>query len=391
MPNVFKLVPVWSVVGWVIGLNAIAGDPTALNRQLDELQSAIKSSREISVRQDSTLDELRKDLYGAAVATRDAKRLSDDIDQLRAKGLLVDVELAQIRGDILSAGVLLRDLRDRIELLAQISQTSQTLLDAQEDEINRLRNAIVDPSKAIESAGEELITSLQRQLDALRLQVTEKDKSIERLTRENRALKSTTRPAAPIVSTVAAQGYDASLAQAFDQLAAGKVEEASLSFKRALTQNPESEDARTGLAACHFERGELDVARRLVDEVLEVNDKNARALGLRGALAYRNGDLRDARRILERAIKSDKENAYNLNYLGIVLHSLGRQEAAIKNIQKAVDLDPDYVSALYNLSILLATDRRPDLEKAQAFYERALALGSPRNPGLDQLFNLTTP
>lgn len=367
---------------------ASAANSDKLAKQLEKLNADIQKSRTLAGNQQVTLDELRQDLYRAAVTTRDAKRLSDEIEQLRARGLLVDVELAQLRGDILNAGVLLRDLRDRIEILAQIHESTRQIMDGQSDDIARLRNAVVDPEEATRQAGAELVASLQKQLDAAKRQAAEKDRQVERLTHENRALKGGA-PRAVTTPVVTGTGYDNVLERANNELAAGKIEEASLSFKQALTLDPESENARTGLAACHFERGELDAARRLVDEVLTKNDKNTRALGLRGALAFRNGELRDARRILERAVKADKDDPYNLNYLGIVFHALGRHDNAIKNIKKAVERDPDYVSALYNLSILLATDRRPDFDSAREHYQRALTLGSPRNPSLDQILGLS--
>jgi len=381
---------------WLLAVICLAGFPVwsadteSLTADVDALNKAIVESRALSKKTDVTIEELRQDLYRIAVATRDAKRSADELDQLRERGLIVDVELAQLRGDIVNAGILLRDLRDRIDILAQISQSTQQIIDGYIVDLERLRNAIIDPELAIASAGSELVASLQTQLTGVRSLVSEKDKTIERLTRENKALKASG-PGPGRVQVKTAQGYEAILARAFDELASAKIDEAALSFKKALVQNPDSEDARTGLAACHFERAEYDDARRLVDEVLGRDDKNARALGLRGALSYREGNLRDARRNLERAIKSDSENPYNLNYLGIVLHELGRHEAAIKQVQKAVDIDPEYISALYNLSILLATDRNPDLIRAQSYYERAISLGGPRNPTLDQLLGIKAP
>ncbi len=42
---------------------------------------------------------------------------------------------------------------------------------------------------------------------------------------------------------------------------------------------------------------------------------------------------------------------------------------------------------MFNLSVLLATARMPDLAEAKALYEKAVGLGSPRDETLEELLN----
>ena len=147
-----------------------------------------------------------------------------------------------------------------------------------------------------------------------------------------------------------------------------------------------------GLAACRYNAGDLAQAKRLVADVLAADKKNAQALGLKGIIAWREGNNRDAVSILSDAVKADPTDAQLHSYLGVALHARERFADATEELRKAVSLDPQNAEAQYNLSVVLATARVPQLNESRLHYEQALQLGYPRDAAMDGLlYGAATP
>jgi tetratricopeptide (TPR) repeat protein len=363
-----------------------ADKQTRLMSRLDDLTRDIATAREMPAKIDTTIEDLRKELLKSAVETRDAKKLSDEIEAAIASGSPSAAELARLRTDIVNAGRVLRELRDQLDELTKINKASYEMMENYESQIASIRKGVIDPDSAVVAAGEEIVKELKTEVKNLKAVVAEKDRAIEKLQREGTV--TATSNGKKQAEKSAEVDRDPTLVSAIDLLAAGKIDDALASFKVAYSLNPEALDPLIGIAACHFERGELEQAESIVDNVLEEDGRNPRALGLRGAILFRQGKAREAGKILAKAVRADSENPYNHNYLGITLNELGKSKAAIKEIERAVELDPNYISALYNLAILLATEDEPDLVRSRANYEKALSLGSPRNKMLDEILGL---
>ena len=374
------------VILLLVSSQAQADKKSRLLTRLDQLNKEIAAAHEVPVKMDLTIEELRKGLYESAISTRDTKKLSDDIELAIASGNPSGVELAKLRTDIVKAGIVLRDLRDQMDELEKISKLSREMLEDYAAQIESLQKDMIDPDAVIQAAGADVVKGLNAQIKDLKSQLADRDQSMEKLLRDYNSLAASPKKQTPVKTDI--RMTDPSLVKAFDLLAAGKVDEAYESFKSAVAMNPNANDARIGLAACQFERGEFEDAQRLVDSVLGEDDRNSRAMGLRGAILYRQGKPREAKKMLEKAIRADNKNAYNYNYLGVVLSSMGKTKDAIEEMEHSVALDPNYTSALYNLALLLATDEKPDLVRAKTYYNKALALGCPRNPTMDELLKL---
>lgn len=370
---------VWLLAGGGAGF---ADDIERIRRQLERLDKEIADSRAFPGATATSLEELRKDLYHAAVSTRDAKKRSDEVQRLLAEGQDAAAELEQLRGDIVSAGVLLRGLRDRMDQLERIVKNNERLLEDQASELGKLGKRLDQKPAEIEELIAGRTKSLQKEVDALNKKLADRDGEIQRL--EQKLAARELRPAAVAIPGAGT----AETAEGFDLLAAGQVDQAMERFLRAATLDPAAVDPRVGLAACHFERNEIQPAWNIIQTVLEADPRNARALGVKGALLIREGKMKDARKALERAIKIDPANPYFYNHLGVALHESGRSDDALEQLRKAVELDAGYVAAVYNLSVVLATAREPDLETSRYYYQRALSLGSPREPLMDQLLGL---
>lgn len=241
-------------------------------------------------------------------------------------------------------------------------------------------NLLPDSSQLVADIRAHL-TIAARDLQALRSQVEALRNNVESQRAQRERMSEADASSAPDITSTLEQGQRA--------LQAGELDEASFAFRAALDVAPDSAEARLGLAACHFESGASIAARDLVDEVLAADPRNPKALGLDGALLFRQGDYSSARRTLQRALKIDDTNANNHNYLGVVLQAQNRTSAAITSVRRAVELDPDYLGARYNLAVLLATARPPELEAAREEYEQFLRMGGDRNPAMEQI--LRTP
>lgn len=367
---------------------ASADDADKIRRQLDRLNKALAETRELPANSQETLEALRRELFQSALDTRDAKKRSDDIVAGLKNGTVDPVvELEALRGDIVAAGTRLRELRDRIERFSSIIDDQSRLLQDQASQFEKLDRALIQQPGLIEEAVAKKTRALEKTIAELNAALADRDATIAQLEVAASGRGKTPAPsvAAPSVDT------STSLRAAYDALAGGRLADAVAGFEAVLAVDPASLDARAGLAAYYFEQGQYAPAAELVGQVLESDRKHARALGLRGALLFRDGQVRDARKALERAIDYDDTNPFNYNQLGVVLSEQGRMRDAIKALQRAVELDPEYVTAMVNLAILLASDQEPDLEFARFYYEKALALGSARQPFLDEVLGTGGP
>ncbi|HMO04211.1 MAG TPA: tetratricopeptide repeat protein [Kiritimatiellia bacterium] len=378
-------VPVLVALLWAIPVFVQAQDADKIRRQLDRLNKALAETSQIPPNTEATLETLRRELFRSALETRDAKKRSDAIAESMKTGQADPVaELEALRGDIIAAGTRLRELRDRIERFSAIIEDQKRLLQDQASQIEKLDRALLQQPGMLEDAVARKTRALEKTIASLNEQLAARDAAIARLD-----VKPSTR-ATPPPPAVAAAVVDTTpaLTVAFDALASGRIDEALSGFQGVLAVDPASLDARAGLAAGFFEQGQFAAANELVEQVLEVERKHARALGLRGALLFREGKAKDARKALERAVDVDDTNPFNYNQLGVVLSGLGRNRDAIKALQRAVELDPEYVTAMVNLAILLASDKEPDLEFARYYYVKALSKGSARQPFLDDVLGL---
>ncbi len=81
----------------------------------------------------------------------------------------------------------------------------------------------------------------------------------------------------------------------------------------------------------------------------------------------------------------DPHNAEAHNYLGIVLSQKGWGAAGEQEIRRAIEINPQYADAHFNLAVIYAKQRTPDVELAKYHYRKALDLGAPADPQLDAL------
>ncbi len=178
-------------------------------------------------------------------------------------------------------------------------------------------------------------------------------------------------------------------------LSAGNREAAQRAFEQALEIDPESVDARVGIATVLGEylalgwsksrQQDMERDEKLLLEALGRDRNNSQALSTMGQLRRLQNRLIESQIELEKAIKLDPNHAGAILQLGITLMFLGQPDAAIPHIEKAILLNPRHQNIFYfyywlgQCHLLLAhTDQAIDfLRKGRS--------ANPQHPGTQML------
>ncbi len=96
-----------------------------------------------------------------------------------------------------------------------------------------------------------------------------------------------------------------------------------------------------------FQKGQLDQARALFEEIGELHPGHFDALNLLGVIAAQTGNYPEAIELLGRALRINPNSATAHYNLGIAQKESGKLEAALESYQRAITLKPDYAEACY--------------------------------------------
>ncbi len=142
------------------------------------------------------------------------------------------------------------------------------------------------------------------------------------------------------------------------------------------TKNPEKAvQVRSQLAAEYIRNGDLDAAKRSLDQALKINSRDANANMMMGILLQQEGsklNMEKADAYFKRAISAEPNNAQARNNYGTYLYQMQRYNEAIEQFARAgATLGYDQRSqALENLGrIYLITD---DVANAEKSFKQAL-------------------
>ena len=111
---------------------------------------------------------------------------------------------------------------------------------------------------------------------------------------------------------------------------------------------PAAIQARFLQAVSQHQRGQLEEADALYQEVLTLAPDHFDALHLRGVLLHQQHRNDVALGLIQRAIELNPGVAAAHSNVGLVLQALGRLEDAVASYDRALALIPDYAEALYN-------------------------------------------
>lgn len=338
------------------------------------------------------------------------EQLAAEMRAARAEQQQLDADLNKMREDLYRTALALKQIRDRLEGWATRSTQNVARLVVLEDQIRGAQAQANNAAAAEASALRESLRREREHQERLRAIIAEREKEVRDVRAAMRAQEESLRrapaaaepisipaasrapnpPPAPAPAAVAPPQPAAGtvyrmVADAQRALKGGDIARAQQLFRAAREQEPTLASATLGLAAIAYQTDDLKEARRLVDEVLSADARNAQALGLRGLIRWREGAVREGIRDCERAVELDPNDPLLRKFYGITLNSRGRTNDAIREMRKAVELDPTDAEAKLNLAILLATGARPDIEAARRHYQDALSAGAAPDPALERL------
>ena len=290
---------------------------------------------------------------------------------LNAELAQTEEALEQARQDQLQAERDLYQLRLNIRETALVLKTLKDHADSWDGELLTNRVALLlmeDSARTLRQRAEALIASAP--------------------VRETVAPPPAGEPEAPPAAPSAAPPQESAfklITEGNHALQQGNLANAQALFEQARDQDPSLVGAQMGLAACAYQRDDLEEARRIVRAVLKADGAQPQALGLRSMLYWKSGQLKEALADAQRAVELDPRDAQLHKFRGIVLFSAQQPEEAVAAMRQAVQLDPADGEALMNMAIMLAQQPEADLAEAGTFYEAALKAGQPGEPQLQEL------
>lgn len=156
----------------------------------------------------------------------------------------------------------------------------------------------------------------------------------------------------------------------------GRVTEAQQDFVAALKKYAAHEPARQALVSILIDRGQLDEARRLLEEGLALNPAQAQFAMVLARIHVEQRNYAAAADVLNAAREAGREDADYQLLLGAVLQRLGRHAEAAQALFNAVELKKQPAATWVALGVSLeATGKKPQAVEA---YRRSLA-AAPSN------------
>lgn len=175
------------------------------------------------------------------------------------------------------------------------------------------------------------------------------------------------------------------LARAKDEFERQDYLQAESTFREALKLNPDDYFALSNLGVVEFQLGKLKEAEEVLRKASEKTSDSSFALTTLGIVHYRQERLSDAEKVLRKSVAVNQEDFTAHNYLGIVLAASGKGKAGESEIMKAIEINPRYADAHFNLAVIYATGKPPAKMMARKHYAKAVELGAPPDPSLENL------
>lgn len=179
-----------------------------------------------------------------------------------------------------------------------------------------------------------------------------------------------------------------------EYIKAGKLEEASEQFSKAIELDENYAEGRNNLGMMLIGKGELDQAEEIIREAIKINPDYSHAYNNLGAIFSRRGEAKKAEEAFIKATELDpvyiaawdnlgmvfvKQSRFteaekvflnvlemkpnhvpSLNNLGVVYYKQGRVKEALIQIEKALSLDPSYKKARENARLIRGEFEKPD-------------------------------
>jgi len=120
----------------------------------------------------------------------------------------------------------------------------------------------------------------------------------------------------------------ASVEQGYAALEQGKTDRAIQLFQMAVRDNPDSIVSKVGLAKAFYSKRRLEDTEKMVRQILRVDPHNMDALYLKAKIEQRKGNLDVARDLLIEVVNNQPDNVPARRDLANILNDLGETDLA---------------------------------------------------------------
>jgi len=175
------------------------------------------------------------------------------------------------------------------------------------------------------------------------------------------------------------------LQQAQTALVEKRFDAAIQGFDEVLRADPKNASALIGVGDAYQRSGRYADAEVALKKCLAYEPDNAAAYYLLGMTLFRDNRLNDAMTAFEDSLKRDAKQHLAHHYLGIIASRLKQGARAEKEFRTALAISPEFGEAHFNLSVLYVTWEPPQMDKARAEYDSAIAKGVTSDENLERL------
>ncbi|MBT4820198.1 MAG: hypothetical protein HON70_31105 [Lentisphaerae bacterium] len=373
-----------------------------LDSQRKQLGAKAAEQTELLRRRETTIAKLEKqntDLTTELNAHREnLSKQTGHIAGLTAKTEVVDgltASLSDVDAQLLATQkkvAALTDLRDAGE--ARIRELTRHL-EEKRDDIRRYQQALEEERAKTGQGADQLLEQVKKLTKQLAGE-NERRRALETVL-ARRDLEEPVKPVQTVSVEAEREGRSRDvkflvrgyLRQGLAAEDKGNVEAAVWNYKKVLDYADDHRVALHRLGLISAENGDDDAAERLLHQAFRADPDNMDILVPLGFTLVRQGQPDLALSMLTRAVALYPERHDAHRYLGIACSSLGWVEAAEVQFRRALKLKRDDNETAFNLAVLLASVSPPRMTEAKKWYKHALASGSPHDPGLDAVFEIT--
>jgi Flp pilus assembly protein TadD len=174
------------------------------------------------------------------------------------------------------------------------------------------------------------------------------------------------------------------------QLAAGDLGQAEQTLTQVVQVNEREVRALCNLANSQAGQGKLTEAEATIQRALTQAPNDPSSLAVLSFIRYSQNRIEEAFDAASRAAKLAPKDGKIQVLLGVILAEKGMRSQAETAFRKALQLQPNDADAHRNLAVIYLTQKPPRVEMARWHYQKAVANGSPPSTNLERDLDAAT-
>ena len=163
-------------------------------------------------------------------------------------------------------------------------------------------------------------------------------------------------------------------------------DKAILLFDESIKKFPNCLEAYPNLANVLVLKGRSDVAKNILNKVIELNPNYLRPYSILAGIMVGEGNLKKAEFFLKKSLEINPKDINTLVNLGCVLKDSGNPKQAERFLKDALKINPSYDFALTNLGAVL--NELEKFDEGEQYLRKALTINSSSPMALNNLGNI---